>query len=100
MTIFSLEIHVDTRRDLCPDPEFDNISVVTYAINNDVPDESDVQQNINGVIIIQKAIGTSTDANDMKQKLLNKSAISGQLEISYVWDEKDMFVKLVEILHK
>ena len=37
LTLFSLELHVRTRRDARPDPEFDPICAIFYYIQTDTP---------------------------------------------------------------
>lgn len=37
LTLFSLELHVRTRRDVKPDPEFDPICAIFYYIQTDTP---------------------------------------------------------------
>ena len=43
VTVLSVELHVSTRADLLPDPEFDEISAVFYAIHTDSPPASHEQ---------------------------------------------------------
>ncbi|XP_031333154.1 DNA polymerase zeta catalytic subunit isoform X2 [Photinus pyralis] len=38
LTILVMELHIKTRLDLKPDPEFDSIRAIVYAVRNDDPD--------------------------------------------------------------
>lgn len=37
LTLLSLEVHTVTREDLLPDPQYDSIAALFYAIYNDIP---------------------------------------------------------------
>ena len=51
MTLFSLELHVRTRRDARPDPEFDPICAIFYFIQTDTP-QPNGKNKITGVICV------------------------------------------------
>lgn len=53
LTVMSLELHAETRRDLMPDPEVDPILAVFYNIVNDVTTDAQ-QRDITGVILVDK----------------------------------------------
>ena len=54
LTILSIEIHAETRGDLRPDPEVDNIKALFYSIFNDVhPDKGTRKET--GVFIVDTA---------------------------------------------
>lgn len=53
LTVMSLELHAETRRDLMPDPEVDPILAVFYNILNDVTTDGQ-QRDITGVILVDK----------------------------------------------
>ena len=40
LTVMSMELHVNTRQKLNPDPEFDSIAAIFFLVTNDVPNES------------------------------------------------------------
>ena len=54
ITVMSLEVHVDTRQKLSPDPDFDPVSAVFYSIQNDIPEDAEkelgIQRKLNGII--------------------------------------------------
>lgn len=51
LTLFSLELHVRTRRDARPDPEFDPICAIFYFIQTDTP-QPNGKNKITGVICV------------------------------------------------
>ncbi|XP_041353976.1 LOW QUALITY PROTEIN: uncharacterized protein LOC121371842 [Gigantopelta aegis] len=53
LTLLSMELHVETRGDLRPDPEVDSIQVLFYSILNDVP-PSEGDRWVTGLIIVDK----------------------------------------------
>ncbi|KAK2182751.1 hypothetical protein NP493_337g00014 [Ridgeia piscesae] len=63
----SCELHIETRGDRRPDPEFDSICALFYAITNDIPKEKGPRER-SGVIVLdpessrhQKQFGGSFD---------------------------------------
>lgn len=51
VTAFSLELQIETRGDLRPDPEFDAIQAVFYSVLSDIPPEKG-KRSITGVIVV------------------------------------------------
>ena len=51
LTVLSLELHVETRGDLRPDPEFDSIQGIFYSIFNDVPPERGTRHETGAIIV-------------------------------------------------
>lgn len=43
LTSLSLEVHAVTREDLLPDPQYDSIAALFYAIYNDAPTDAKEQ---------------------------------------------------------
>jgi len=43
LTLLSLEVHVVTRENLLPDPQYDPIAALFYAIHSDVPTDASHQ---------------------------------------------------------
>lgn len=52
ITTLCVEVHVNTRGDLLPDPQHDAITSIFYCVKNDVPPESSILQLEHGVIVI------------------------------------------------
>ncbi|XP_078322604.1 uncharacterized protein LOC111104775 [Crassostrea virginica] len=76
LTVMSLELHAETRRDLMPDPEVDPILAVFYNILNDVT-MSGVQREVTGVILVDKKSKESQLA--MKNRKRKRNPTSPQL---------------------
>ncbi|CAL1531888.1 unnamed protein product [Lymnaea stagnalis] len=53
VTTLSVELHIETRGDLKPDPEFDAIQAVFYSVLDDIPADQG-RRNITGVILVDK----------------------------------------------
>ncbi|XP_053692962.1 DNA polymerase zeta catalytic subunit [Sabethes cyaneus] len=51
LAIMSVEIHVQTRGELCPNPEIDPISAMFYRIHNDVPEDHRRAPSVCGIIL-------------------------------------------------
>jgi len=43
LTLLSLEVHVVTRENLLPDPQYDSITALFYAIHSDVSTDANQQ---------------------------------------------------------
>ncbi|XP_050100857.1 DNA polymerase zeta catalytic subunit [Anopheles aquasalis] len=54
LTILSLEIHVQTRGDLRPNPNTDPIAAIFYRIHNDVPPDHPRASSVCGIILNQE----------------------------------------------
>lgn len=54
LTVMSLELHARTRRDLEPDPEFDPICALFYALSSDSPLPESENKQITGAVVIDK----------------------------------------------
>ncbi|XP_015756079.1 PREDICTED: DNA polymerase zeta catalytic subunit-like [Acropora digitifera] len=67
LTLFSLELHVRTRRDSRPDPEFDPICAIFYYIQTDTP-LSNGKNKVKGIICVdeESAKGAATTGPDDK----------------------------------
>ncbi|XP_022248567.1 DNA polymerase zeta catalytic subunit-like isoform X1 [Limulus polyphemus] len=53
LTVMSVEVHVQTRGSLFPDPSYDSVTAVFYCMHNDVPSDWSVPKEQVGVIIVQ-----------------------------------------------
>ena len=67
LTVVSLELHVETRGDLRPDPEFDSIQGLFYSVFNDVPPERGTRHETGAIIV---------DAESANQNQASASAAS------------------------
>ena len=100
-------MHVQTRGELKPDPEFDSVGALFYSVHHDIPPERG-QRDINGMILVQSTLNMNnkkkrkkTDVMDIDQQmLLQKSGVTGNLDVHYVCTEQEMFAKFVELVVK
>ncbi|XP_050394966.2 DNA polymerase zeta catalytic subunit [Patella vulgata] len=53
LTVMSIELHIETRGDLSPDPAYDPIQVIFYSVFNDVPEDEGLRF-ITGAIVVDK----------------------------------------------
>ncbi|XP_055546251.1 DNA polymerase zeta catalytic subunit [Wyeomyia smithii] len=60
LTIMSVEIHVQTRGELRPNPEVDPISAIFYRIHNDVPENHRRAPSVCGIILNRDHVDGST----------------------------------------
>ena len=51
VTAFSMELHIETRGDLRPDPEYDTIKIIFFSIFDDIP-EGKGRRNMTGAIVV------------------------------------------------
>lgn len=67
LTTLSLELHIETRRDLCPDPEFDPILGIFYHLHRDIPDGISLCAEIIGMILVDPELksASSTQEDDL-----------------------------------
>ena len=52
LTVLSVEIHVNTRKELRPDPDIDSISAIFYSVENDVPKDHILPVVLRGIIAV------------------------------------------------
>lgn len=83
LVIFALEVHVQTRGNLLPDPEKDEVTALFYAIYNDSPPTPSKPDTVAGSIV-----GVENSKNFLQQ--------SGTY---YVENEKALLNKLVELIY-
>lgn len=109
MCIMSLEIHVNTRGDLKPNPKLDSIEVVFYCINNDVPDGHDLLKRLTGIIIVESSFEGCTSSNQSsqsdvglmrKRNLTSRTGLSMQHDITVhrVESEIELLMTLVDVV--
>ena len=62
----SLELHIETRGDRRPDPEFDSICAIFYAIKNDIPKEKGTRE-LSGVIVVDPQTSRQLKQSTVRQ---------------------------------
>ncbi|XP_038059014.1 DNA polymerase zeta catalytic subunit-like [Patiria miniata] len=108
LTVLSLELHVKTRRDYCPDPDFDPIRALFYSIQHDKPVQDSAgcsQQDdgfIHGVVIVDDSNhgnGGGASTSSSAQASLAHAGISNVF-IKWVATETDLLDELLAIIRK
>ncbi|KAJ8682714.1 hypothetical protein QAD02_018506 [Eretmocerus hayati] len=96
LTVLCVEVHVITRPELLPDPRFDPIAAIFYAIQNDVPpDCTKVKPLECGVIIVD-----SNKANNNCKGSQESSAAGGERSVTYVENEEGLFEKFLQVIER
>ncbi|XP_050494213.1 DNA polymerase zeta catalytic subunit isoform X4 [Bombus huntii] len=86
LTILAVEIHVITRDKFLPDPNHDPIGAIFYAIHNDVPLSSKIEQIEHGAILV------SSLTQNTKVKNIHSA---NTCTTSYVSTEEDLLNSLI-----
>ena len=96
LTLLSVEVHVTTRSDLRPDPEFDEIRALFYSLHIDRPAATTdtIGCRVSRDIDSDGAIVVSRD----NQRLLNMTGIGGNLTVTYVDTEIDLLSALASLV--
>lgn len=113
LTVLSMELHIDTRGDLMPDPEVDSIHAVFYSIFDDIPPEKG-RRSITGVVFADaescevdsgkksprppSSRGKGKATAPGKQKLLEKCGVQEDLDVTYVASEADLLQHLIQLV--
>ena len=120
-----MELHTESRRDLCPDPDIDAIQAIFYSVLNDIPPKSG-QREVTGVVILNQEsaslaavrkktkgeghstanqdAGASTSSTNQtpcrgQQMLLEKTGLT-DVKVEYVSDEKQLIEAFVKVVHR
>ncbi|CAG9769330.1 unnamed protein product [Ceutorhynchus assimilis] len=84
LTTMIMELHIRTRGDLKPDPQFDNICAIFYSIYNDVPESDLKKSRTRGVIAVNVL---PADGRASRQDFLNGIS-ERDCDITYVDNEE------------
>uniref|UniRef100_A0A8C7DZ18 DNA polymerase zeta catalytic subunit n=1 Tax=Oncorhynchus kisutch TaxID=8019 RepID=A0A8C7DZ18_ONCKI len=95
LTLMSMELHVRTRRDLEPDPEFDPICALFYCFSSDAPLPDSDKTQLTGAIVVDKDCQESGVRGTAP--LLVRSGVSG-LKVTYAVNEKQILVCLLALV--
>ncbi|XP_012055379.1 PREDICTED: DNA polymerase zeta catalytic subunit [Atta cephalotes] len=93
LTLLSLEVHTVTREDLLPDPQYDAIAALFYAIYNDAPTNATTNEQIEHAAII-------VNSNCISARLNKIHSASARCPILYVATEQDAFNSLVKLIER
>ncbi|QSZ31047.1 hypothetical protein DSL72_000608 [Monilinia vaccinii-corymbosi] len=89
MSVMSLEVHVNTRGSLVPNPEEDEIQCVFFCLQADEDGTGGSPTQL-GVLVL------SAEGSDMSEKIMNHVSFEVHVETS----ELDLLVRMVEIVRK
>nr|XP_046147371.1 DNA polymerase zeta catalytic subunit-like isoform X1 [Oncorhynchus gorbuscha] len=99
LMLMSMELHVRTRRDLEPDPEFDPICALFYCFSSDAPLPDSDKTQLTGAIVVDKDCQESGQGVRGTAPLLVRSGVSG-LKVTYAVNEKQMFQEVVTVIRR
>jgi len=90
LTLLSVEVHVSTRSDLRPDPEFDEIRALFYCLHVDRPTLTSADSDSEGVIVVSRD----------RRPLLAMTGVSGSddLTVEYVDSEIELLSSLTSLV--
>jgi len=96
LTLLSVEVHVATRSDLQPDPEFDEIRAVFYSVHIDRPVTAAdaVGATVSRDIDIDGVIVVSRD----NRRLLDMTGVGSRLTVAYVDTEIELLSALTSLV--
>ncbi|KAL3277041.1 hypothetical protein HHI36_012402 [Cryptolaemus montrouzieri] len=90
LTILAMEIHVNTRGNFKPNPEYDSIQAIFYCISNDIEDDSSKPRKSEGLFIVEP------NGNESFKSI---SASTGMLgDIKCVKNELELFKEFTNFL--
>ncbi|XP_015179336.1 PREDICTED: DNA polymerase zeta catalytic subunit isoform X3 [Polistes dominula] len=93
ITLLSVEVHIPTREDFLPNPQYDPIEAIFYAIHNDIPISSDVKQMEYGTIIIRSS-------DEQPINFINSHIPLIPTSIQYVENEVELLNHLVTLIRR
>lgn len=86
----SIEVHVQTRGQLKPDPEHDKIDCIFYSIQNNAPESDDIDHRVLGVIVVHD------NATENVRLLPNIE----HLKCQQVKSEQELLMQFVKLIAK
>ncbi|XP_078617508.1 DNA polymerase zeta catalytic subunit-like [Branchiostoma floridae x Branchiostoma japonicum] len=116
LTVISMELHIRTRRELRPDPEYDPICMLFYCLHDDGQKARGQGVKVTGVIIVDKDSVEGEDIVDVNQPststatppvgraqncrpLLPRSGVTS-LDVTYVAEEKELVEHFLQLIRK
>ncbi|XP_058825625.1 DNA polymerase zeta catalytic subunit [Topomyia yanbarensis] len=95
LTIISVEIHVQTRADLRPNPEIDPISAIFYRIHNDVPEDHRRAPSVCGIILNHAHSGTVPSD---RSGLFKYNQCAYTADVVTVANERELYEKFLMLI--
>uniref|UniRef100_A0A2M4B8C7 DNA polymerase zeta catalytic subunit n=1 Tax=Anopheles marajoara TaxID=58244 RepID=A0A2M4B8C7_9DIPT len=96
LTILSLEIHVQTRGDLRPNPNTDPIAAIFYRIHNDVPPDHPRASSVCGIILNQEQTARAGDGNAATGYKYNQCPYVADVVV--VQSERELYEKFLLLI--
>ncbi|KAG1708451.1 DNA polymerase zeta catalytic subunit [Nymphon striatum] len=114
LTTMSLEVHAQTRDNLLPDPQFDEVMVIFFYVHTDDSVEFALQSCCCGIIIQSDDLSrnnfggessSTKSLNYVKQVSELRQTISKQcglntIDVTIVADEKEIFKELIHLIRR
>ena len=88
MSTMSLEVHVNSRGDLAPDPERDEVNMVVWCLSDDQRDEELKM----GIAILNK------NNEDLPERI--RRIVGNDVQVDTEDNELDLFNRMVDIVHE
>lgn len=95
LTVLVMELHIRTRGELYPDPQYDTIRAIFYSITNDVPENSVLPNKETGILLVNSLPISPTKGFT---PILEGSGI--KCEIVYLNSELDLIDSFVKLIKK
>lgn len=92
LTILSMELHINTRGDFKPNPQYDSIQAIFYCISNDVEENTIKPRKCEGIF----AINSTSEDQAKSSFFLNGTGIS--CDIKYVKDELELIEEFTKFV--
>ena len=95
----SVEIHVNCRQKLLPDPEFDAVAAIFYLVNHDIPEHAEdalgLKRNVKGIVHVSGGLRCHGRADSLAMSGIDGGA---DIAICQVGDERSLFQELITVI--
>ncbi|ETN43371.1 uncharacterized protein HMPREF1541_02530 [Cyphellophora europaea CBS 101466] len=98
MSTMSLEVHVNTRGSLAPNPEHDEVACVFWCVQND--DAEDFEPNVPGKNNLRMGILALAEDERSAKQLSRTASSLNEIDIETETNELDLLTRLVDIVRK
>jgi DNA polymerase elongation subunit (family B) len=99
VTILSMELHVDTRNTLNPDPCQDGIRALFYSFYVDEPSYSEQLSLMSGIIVVDEI--DMDEIGDISQRMprnVRSTVFRSNVKVTHANGELDLITKFIEVL--
>ncbi|XP_052868750.1 DNA polymerase zeta catalytic subunit [Anopheles cruzii] len=96
LTILSLEVHVQTRGDLRPNPSTDPLAAIFYRVHNDVPPDHPRASSVCGIILNQEQTADPTAGRAASSYRYNLCPTVA--DVLVVQSERDLYEKFLLLI--